>query len=156
MLKQFLEKKEIYFSEEKKDELLNLILGLFIEQELGKDELTVFAYYPPAQAALSKTTMHEGVEVAQRFEVYYKGIELANGYNELQDHNEQHLRFCEANLQRKELKKEEYPIDTRFLEALQKGLPDCSGVAVGFDRLMMLRLNAESISDVIAFDWKNA
>jgi lysyl-tRNA synthetase class 2 len=87
--------------------------------------------------------------------VYYKGLELANGYHELADAREQRLRLQEANAHRIALGKEALPIDERFLEALQKGLPDCCGVAVGFDRLMMLR-HGKPIPNVIPFDWQSA
>lgn len=142
--------------EESKDDLLNYLLGLYIEPELGKNGLTVLAYYPKTQAALAKVTTHDGVEVASRFEVYYQGYELANGYHELQDANEQRVRLQEANILRKKLHKNELPIDTNFLEALQKGLPECSGVAVGFDRLMMLRHKKKALKDVLPFDWLTA
>jgi lysyl-tRNA synthetase class 2 len=139
--------------EESKDNLLNLILGMLIEPHLGKDELIALAYYPASQAALAKTRLRPEGNVAERFEVYYKGIELANGYHELADPKEQRLRFNEANLERINLGKESLPLDEHFLSALEKGLPDCCGVAVGVDRLMMLRHRVKHISEVIAFGW---
>lgn len=142
--------------EEGKDALLNQILGTFIEPYLGQDELCALAYYPSTQAALSKTFQKGDECVAERFEIYYKGVELCNGYHELTDHREQLRRFEEANEGRLQLKKETLPIDYNFLEALEKGLPDCCGVAVGFDRLMMLRHQTPCISDVIPFDWETA
>jgi lysyl-tRNA synthetase class 2 len=86
---------------------------------------------------------------AERFEVFYQGLELANGYHELCDADEQRARLVEANQMRQALKKETLPIDESFLQALEKGLPFCCGVAVGFDRLMMLRHHAEDIADVV-------
>ncbi len=143
--------------EEGKDALLNQILGTFIEPHLGQEELCALAYYPATQAALAKTvTLESGEQVAERFEVYYQGVELSNGYHELACHTEQLQRFEEANIGRVKLKKEALPIDHLFLKALEKGLPECCGVAVGFDRLMMLRHQAATISDVIAFDWNLA
>lgn len=142
--------------EEGRDALLNLILGTLIEPRLGQEGLCVLAYYPASQAALAKTVLHGEERVAERFEVYFKGIELANGYHELADAKEQRERLHAANAARSEMGKLELPIDNNFLDALEKGLPDCCGVAVGFDRLMMLRHGASSISDVIAFDWSNA
>src|SRR6202034_4063191 len=86
--------------EEGKDALLNILLGFIVEPQLGQDELTVLAYYPSTQAALAKTQWHEDEHVAERFEVYYRGVELANGYHELADAKEQRLRLQEANLAR--------------------------------------------------------
>lgn len=156
-LKQLLFSKGISFSEgDNKDDLLNLLLGTLIEPHLGKDGLCVLAYYPYSQAALAKTTWHEDEKVAERFEVYYQGYELANGYHELTDAEEQRRRFLEANQTRIELRKQSLPIDEFFLEALKNGLPDCCGVAVGFDRLMMLRHQVASIDQVLPFSWADA
>lgn len=141
---------------EGKDALLNLILGSQIEPLLGADELTVLAYYPSTQAALAQKRWHDEEQVAERFEVYYKGIELANGYHELVDAKEQRIRFNEANEQRISLGKKPLPIDDQFLEALEKGLPDCCGVAVGFDRLMMLRQQQSNIAEVVAWGFEFA
>lgn len=138
---------------EGKDALLNLILAAKIEPHLGQEEICVFAYYPSSQAALAKKRVQDDEEVAERFEVYYKGIELANGYHELTDPIEQRKRFIEANEMRIALGKEPLPIDDLFLKALEKGLPDCSGVAVGFDRLMMLRQKQDRLADVIPWEW---
>jgi elongation factor P--(R)-beta-lysine ligase len=139
-----------------RDDFLNYILALEIEPHLGKDTLTALAYYPKTQAALAKTALVEGEVVAERFEVYYQGVELANGYHELQDAKEQLKRLQEANLLRKELKKNTLPIDMRFIQALETGLPECSGVAVGFDRLMMLRHQKNCLADIMPFDYQQA
>ncbi|MGK5593910.1 MAG: EF-P lysine aminoacylase EpmA [Parachlamydiaceae bacterium] len=156
-LKAFLAQHHIQGGEnENKENLLNLILGLLIEPHLGKEELSVLAFYPASQAALAKTLKKDDEEVALRFEVYYQGVELANGYEELPFATEQRQRFEKANRERELLGKQPLPIDELFLAALQKGLPDCCGVAVGFDRLMMLRHQAESLSQVIPFDWSKA
>ncbi len=142
--------------QEGKDALLNLILGAFIEPLLGKDELCVLAYYPATQAALAKTCRRDDDElVAERFEIYYRGVELANGYHELADAEEQRARLMEANAFRQQLGKDTLPIDENFLKALQKGLPDACGVAVGFDRLMMLR-HGKDIAEIIPFGWDEA
>ena len=137
---------------EGRDALLNLILGTLIEPQLGQNELCVLAYYPSSQAALAKTTYLEGDLVAERFEIYYQGIELCNGYHELGNSAEQRERFIESNAHRVKLGKIQLPIDDRFLQALDEGLPDCCGVAVGFDRLMMMR-HHQKISGVIPFSW---
>jgi lysyl-tRNA synthetase class 2 len=142
--------------EEGREALLNLILGIQIEPQLGKNEFCVLAYYPSTQAALAKTKQHLDEKVAERFEIYYKGIELANGYHELTDPAEQRRRLMQANIERQRLGKSSLPIDENFLQALEQGLPDCCGVAVGFDRLMMLRHKTNNMSEVIAFDWSQA
>ncbi len=142
--------------EEGKDALLNLVMGLVIEPQLGQDGLCALAYYPSSQAALAQTRQHGDEPVAERFEIYYRGYELCNGYHELVDPDEQRKRFEEANMQRVEHGKEALPIDEKLLAALEIGLPDCSGVAVGVDRLMMLRHNKAHISEVIPFCWNEA
>lgn len=139
-----------------KESLLNLVLGLLIEPKLGQDELSVLAYYPASQAALAKIIQKDEEAVALRFEIYYKGVELCNGYSELPFAEEQRARFEQANKDRLQLGKSALPIDEFFLAALEKQLPDCCGVAVGFDRLMMLRHNASALADVIPFDWPSA
>lgn len=146
----------IEIEKEGKDALLNMILGVVIEPHLGKDKLSVLTYYPASQAALAQTHYHDQEKVAERFEIYYAGLELANGYHELTNATEQRLRFNEANQMRSTLGKNQLPLDEAFLAALKKGLPDSCGVAVGFDRLMMLRHQTSEIADVIPFVWKNA
>lgn len=141
---------------EGKDAMLNLILGILIEPQLGQNELSVLAYYPSSQAALAQKRWHGAERVAERFEVYYKGVELANGYHELADAVEQRERLIEANITRQALGKTALPIDDFFLKALAQGLPDCCGVAVGFDRLMMLRNKCENIAEVLAWGWQEA
>jgi lysyl-tRNA synthetase class 2 len=142
---------------EGRDALLNVILGLVVEPQLGLDELTVLAYYPSSQAALAQIRQHDDEEmVAERFEIYYQGIELCNGYHELVDGVEQRSRFEETNRQRQAHGKEMLPIDEHFLAALELGIPDCCGVAVGVDRLMMLRHKREDIADIMTFSWEDA
>lgn len=157
---QFLQNKGIVIFQEAlkegKDGLLNLVLACFVEPHLGQDKLCVLSHYPASQAALAKTVQRTDEEVAERFEIYYRGVELANGYHELADPKEQEERFMESNQMREQLGKEPLPIDYNFLDALKNGLPNCCGVAVGFDRLMMLRHHLESLSDVIPFDWNTA
>ena len=119
-----------------------------VEPNLGKQVLTVVNGFPPEQAALSAI----GADgLAERFEVYYQGIELANGYHELTDPLEQQRRLVEANVERKKLGKQVLPIDEDLFQALAQGIPDCCGVAVGFDRLMMLRHQVEEIREISSF-----
>lgn len=114
-----------------KDTQLNLLFSHLVEPHLGQNKLTVITEFPASQAALAKTK--DGV--ARRFEVYYRGVELANGFDELSDPVEQRTRFEKENEKRITLGKETLPIDEEFLASLET-LPDCCGVAVGFDRLM--------------------
>ncbi|MCP5469351.1 MAG: EF-P lysine aminoacylase GenX [Chlamydiales bacterium] len=122
--------------------------ALNIEPTLGQGKVTFMTDYPPEKAMLAQVNAQG---VAERFEVFYQGIELANGYHELGNALEQRRRLQEANRERLEFGKSRYPLDTLFLEALEKGLPDCCGVAVGFDRLMMLRYNAGKIDNILPF-----
>ncbi|MEM7175599.1 MAG: EF-P lysine aminoacylase EpmA [Chlamydiota bacterium] len=135
------------------DDALNLLWGYFVEPRLGHNQLTLVTDYPASQAALAQTVIRDGIEVAERFEVYWRGIELANGYHELRDAREQQRRLEEANRMRSQYGKAPLPVDPYFLTALKKGLPDCYGVAVGFDRLLMLMLDLPSIKDVLSFSW---
>ncbi len=140
--------------EEDKDTLLTFILGFDIEPHLGQNGLCALAYYPSTQAALAKTIQNDDEQVAMRFEIYYKGVELCNGYNELTDPIEQRKRINLANQARLKLGKKALPVDENFLKALERGIPPCCGVAVGFDRLMMLRHKTNDLSDVIPFRLK--
>ncbi|GEA12431.1 hypothetical protein KUL49_28060 [Alteromonas sp. KUL49] len=106
--------------------------------------------FPASQAALAKVNTDDP-QTADRFEVYYQGAELANGFHELSDADEQRLRFIEDNKKRRESGLPERPIDEAFLAALESGLPPCSGVALGIDRLLMIKTGASHIQDVINF-----
>ena len=139
-----------------KDTILSFLLSEIIEPKLGKDHLFILTDYPASQAALAKTYQQEGNFVAERFEIYYRGYELCNGYHELTDAKEQRRRFEEANIERVAQGKRSLPIDEAFLEALERGIGDCCGVAVGFDRLMMLRHGVDTIESVMPFTWKDA
>lgn len=133
-----------------KEVLLHYFMGFVIEPNF--QNLTVIKDYPPSQAALAK--MEDGV--ALRFEVYFKGVELANGFHELTDAKEQRRRFHEDNEERLQMGKKSLPLDENFLQALEMGLPDCCGVAVGFDRLMLLRHNKKHLEEVLPFAWHQA
>lgn len=140
-----------------KDTLLQLLVSFLIEPQLGNDHLFVLSHFPSSQAALSKTfILPDGEPIACRFEVYYRGIELANGYHELTDAAEQRRRFENANRARKEAGKDTLAIDEKFLEALESGIPDCCGVAVGFDRLMQLKHGLKEIAPVLPFIWEES
>lgn len=126
-------------------DLPNILWGCLIEPKLGAQKVTVITHYPKEQAALAKTTVVDGEEVAERFEFYFNGIELGNGYHELSDPIEQKKRLIAANASRVALGKASLPLDSEFIKALEKGLPDCYGVALGFDRLLMLKLGLNQL-----------
>lgn len=134
-----------------KETMLHFVMGFIIEPQLKN--LSVITDYPASQAALAQTTLKNGTLVAQRFEIYYNGMELANGFHELTDAKEQRRRFVEDNELRKQKGKLPLPIDENFLTALETGLPDCCGVAVGFDRLLMLMLGKIVIDEIFPFAW---
>ena len=140
-----------------KDDWLMLLLSELIEPKLGFHNTPVFIYdYPASQAALAKVTdLNDTTQVGSRFEVYMNGIELANGFHELQDHTEQKARFEKDLVLRKFLNKPSLAIDKNFLSALQHGLPNCAGVALGIDRLISLALGEKSIKEVISFVVEN-
>lgn len=136
--------------EEDRDTLLQLLFMMGVEPHIGKEKPAFVYHFPASQAALAEIST-EDHRVAERFEVYFKGIELANGFRELTDSREQRQRFEQDNRKRAARGLPQQPIDTYLLDALAHGLPDCSGVALGVDRIMMLAMNAESLSEVIAF-----
>lgn len=127
---------------------LYYLLSHQIEPKLGSNELTVLTDYPLQQAALACVKEKNQELVAERYEIYYQGVELANGYHELSDADELRRRFHTINLTRSE----PYAIDEKFLSALHH-LPDCCGVALGFDRALMLKHKLKSIKQVIPFAW---
>jgi lysyl-tRNA synthetase class 2 len=134
-----------------RDEWLNLLLATKVEPQLGRDWPEILYHYPASQASLAKTTRDAaGHEVAERFELYYRGIELANGFHELTDATEQRRRFEAVNTARNADGRAVLPIPESLLAALAHGLPDCSGCALGFDRLAMLASGAYSIDDVMS------
>lgn len=134
-----------------RDELLNLLLATQIEPELGRDRPEIIYHYPASQASLARTVLSSsGHEVAERFELYYRGIELANGFHELTDAAEQRRRFEAVNAARVADGRPALPIPESLLAALEAGLPDCTGCALGFDRLVMLAAGATSIDEVRA------
>ena len=137
-------------TEEDRDTLLQLLFTMGVEPHIGKDRPTFIYHFQATQASLAQISP-EDHRVAERFEVYYKGIELANGFHELTDAHEQRLRFEQDNRKRAARGLPQQPIDNNLLAALEAGLPDCSGVALGVDRVVMLALGAESIGEVIAF-----
>jgi lysyl-tRNA synthetase class 2 len=129
---------------------LQLLLAVAVEPHLGRGAPTFVLDFPAEQAALARVRAGDP-PVAERFEVFVEGVELANGYHELTDAGEQGRRF-RADLEARAARSlPEVPPDQRLLAALAQGLPDCAGVALGFDRLVMLAVGAARIDQVIAF-----
>jgi lysyl-tRNA synthetase class 2 len=135
-----------------KDTWLQLLMSHLIEPKLGEKVPSFIYDYPASQAALARIQPNNP-NVASRFEVYFKGIELANGFHELQNATEQRKRFENDLIERQQLNHPHMPIDEYFLAALSHGLPDCAGVALGIDRLAMLASGCEKIADVVSFDF---
>lgn len=137
-------------------ECLDLLLSHRLEPAMG-DGVTLLYDFPASQAALAKVIEdHSGTPVARRFEAYAGGVELANGYWELTDPEEQLRRFQADQRYRGMHKLHVYPFEERLVAALQAGLPECAGVALGVDRLLMLAGGYASIDEVIAFPIKRA
>lgn len=135
-----------------RDACLDLIMSTLVGPQLGHDRLTFIYDYPASQAALAQIRGR----VASRFEAYLDGIELANGFHELGNVAEQRRRFEHDLVERDQRGLPAVPVDKAFLAALDAGLPDCSGVALGFDRLVMCAANAKHIDDVLAFPFARA
>ncbi|PCF97173.1 EF-P lysine aminoacylase EpmA [Vreelandella nigrificans] len=142
--------------EEGRDTCLDLLMSMVIEPQLGQNELSVVVDYPASQAALARRHQDaDGEWVASRFELYLNGIELANGYDELTDAEEQRLRFSEDNTERQRLGLPEVDVDEHLLAALQHGMPESAGVALGVDRLLQLALGKARLEDVLTFSTPN-
>jgi lysyl-tRNA synthetase class 2 len=130
-----------------RDALLDLIMSTVVGPKLGMTNLLFVYDYPASQASLARIRG----KVASRFEAYLDGLEIANGFHELTDVKEQRARFDADNAQRQQRGLPVNVVDEHFLAALAEGLPDCSGVAVGFDRLVMCAVGAKHIDEVLAF-----
>jgi elongation factor P--(R)-beta-lysine ligase len=135
---------------EDRDGWLDLLLVERIEPHLGIRQPVILYDYPASQAALAQIRA-ENPPVAERFELYFRGVELANGYHELGDADELRRRNRRTNELRKADGKVPLPEASRLLAAMESGLPSCTGVALGFDRLVMLACGAKEIAEVIAF-----
>ncbi|MBP5980454.1 MAG: EF-P lysine aminoacylase GenX [Halomonas sp.] len=141
---------------EGRDTCLDLLMSMVIEPQLGQNELSVVLEYPASQAALARRHQDaDGEWVASRFELYLNGIELANGYQELTDAAEQRARFSEDNAERRRLGLTDVDIDEHLLAALEYGMPEGAGVALGIDRLIQLALGKARLEDVLAFATPN-
>lgn len=142
----------------RREDWIRLLSAACIEPVIANERPVFLSDFPVEMACLARIGPAEGRRepVAHRFEVYYRGLELANGFHELVDGDEHERRFASDTKMRREAGRSEPEWDTDLLAAIRSGLPDCSGVAIGFDRLVMLALDAERIRDVLSFDWNHA
>jgi lysyl-tRNA synthetase class 2 len=138
-----------------RDDWLDLLITHRLQPTFPRDRLTVVHDWPASQCALARIR-HDEPPVAERFELYLGPYELANGYHVLTDAAEQRARFERDNVRRRERGQRALPVDARLLAALEKGLPDCAGVALGVERLLMCLVGADDIRDVLAFDFASA
>ena len=137
------------------DVYLDLLMSALVGPRLGLDNPAFLYDFPASQAALARVRAGDP-PVAERFELFWKGIELANGFHELTDAAEQRRRFEQDRARRLEQGREAPPYDARLVAALQAGMPQCAGVALGLDRLLMLLLGLPELADVLAFDSERA
>lgn len=137
------------------DTALQILLSHLIEPTMGIGKPLFLYDFPVTQAALSKIR-HDKQPVAERFELYMNGAEIANGFHELTDAIEQQQRFEKNQLARRDNKQSIPEIDHYFIDALQSGLPHCAGVAIGIDRLLMQYAKTNNIQDVINFPFDRA
>ena len=137
------------------DGWLDMVAGELVYPALGKSRLTFIYNYPASQAALARIWPGEP-PVAERFEAFIDGVELVNGFHELADAEEQGQRFDADRTFRQAHGLMDVPRDERLLAALQHGLPDCAGVALGFDRLVMIAAAARTLEEVIVFPFDRA
>ncbi len=139
-----------------RDECLDLLMSFRVEPELADIGPVFITGYPESQAALARVSEVDGIRQAHRFELYIEGLELCNGYWELTDPAEQRARFESDNLARRRSGRPEMPVDEALLAAMEAGVPDCAGVALGLDRLLMLKLGVKDIAEVLAFPSERA
>lgn len=142
---------EIAENETDRDTLLQLLFSMCVETQIGQTIPCFVYHFPASQAALAQLCP-ENNQVAERFELYYKNMELANGFHELTDATEQLKRFNADNAKRRATGAHEVPIDRNLIAALESGIEPCAGVAIGVDRLIMLALECTHIKDVLSFD----
>ncbi len=131
-----------------RDQLLDVLMTEWIEPRIA-DQNLVIRNYPLTQAALARRS-DDDPQTAERFELVIGGLEIANGYGELLDADELVRRNIENNAKRADTGRGPLPIQSRLVEAMRRGIPPCAGVALGFDRLLMLRESTADIADVIA------
>jgi lysyl-tRNA synthetase class 2 len=138
-----------------RDTCLQLLMTHAIEPHLGQEQPAFVYDFPASQAALARINLSTP-PVAERFELYIQGLEIANGFHELKNAEEQKHRFLQNQNVRRKDQTPVLDIDTYFIAALKHGLPDCAGVALGLDRLMMLAGKTDHIQNVLAFSWERS
>jgi lysyl-tRNA synthetase class 2 len=138
-----------------RDAKLDLLMGLIVGPRLGREAPCFIYDYPASQAALARLKPGSP-SVAARFELYLDGLELANGFHELVQPKEQRARFNQDLAIRGARGQIQPPLDENLLAALEAGMPDCAGVALGFDRLVAIALRSEKLADAMAFSFDNA
>jgi len=141
-----------------RDAKLDLLMGLIVGPRLGREGPCFICDYPASQAALARLRPPAPgrAAVAARFELYLDGLELANGFHELASASEQRARFDRDLGVRHARGQVQRPLDDNFLAALETGMPDCAGVALGFDRLVAIALGADKLAEAMAFTIDNA
>ncbi len=139
-----------------RDGYLDLLMTHCIEPKLAQKAIFVYDF-PASQAQLARIEKNDtGYDVAKRFELYVNGIEIANGYDELTDAEECRRRFSKENQQRMTQSKPEMPVDEALLAAMENGLPECSGVALGLDRMIMVAEKQSQLTAVTSFAFEQA
>jgi lysyl-tRNA synthetase class 2 len=138
-----------------RDTWLDLLFSELVQPRLGAEKPTIVTHYPASQSALAKIADSDP-RTAERFELFVRGIELANGYHELLDSAELMTRNEQTEAKRRELGRPSLPVHSRLIHAMQSGIPACSGCALGLDRLIMVATNAKAIDEVLAFPIERA
>lgn len=138
-----------------RDDWLNLLFSEVVQPQLGRQHPVIVTHYPSTQSALAQVSPDDS-RVAERFELFVGGIELANGYHELIDADELASRNATVNRQRIRDGKPSLPTDSRLIEAMRHGLPNCSGCALGLDRLLMVLTKSKQIDDVLCYPIEQA
>ncbi len=137
------------------DDWVNLIFSEKVQCTLGLQTPVLVTHFPVSQAALARVCESDP-RTAERYEAFYRGVELANGYHELMDADQLESRSIAANEQRNRDGKKSLPIQNRLLDAMRSGMPSSCGCALGFDRVVMLACNATSLDEVVSFVAENA
>ncbi len=138
-----------------RDTWLDLLFSELVQPKLGWERATIVTNYPASQSALAKIAESDP-RTAERFELFVRGIELANGYHELLDPAELMDRNQQTEAKRRELGRPSLPVNSRLIHAMESGIPACSGCALGLDRLIMVAANAQAIDQVLAFPIERA
>lgn len=138
-----------------RDEALDYLFATQIQPKFDKNALTFVTLYPSSQSALAQINPQDE-KTCLRFEVFFQGHELGNAYQELKDPQELLTRFNDDNIHRQKYGFDSIQVDHHLIDAMSTGMPDCSGIAVGIDRLLMILLDCENISEVMSFTATNA